>query len=334
MRIFLVSTILVILVLSVVLDSRDKEDPAHRTIQATYTANVEPIPQNTESLRVWVPVPSETSYQSIKALQIKSPYPAHLRHDPEFGNTYLYLEVPEPRLDTLTIQAKFQVDRRKVTNKILDSADGWDEAPAPLSQFLRAERLVTLSPRIRALAAKITEGMNTVEAKTKAIYDYVLRNVTYDKSVPGWGNGDTERVCIVGKGNCTDFHSLFISLARASGIPARFIIGFPVPEPVQGTVAGYHCWAEFYLAGHGWVPVDPSDASKSNDSARRNYLFGNLDPDRIQFTVGRDIRLDPLQSGEPLNYFIYPYAEADGKPITSTRMQLDYVNLPQLPKYN
>jgi hypothetical protein len=36
----------------------------------------------------------------------------------------------------------------------------------------------------------------------------------------------------------------------------------------------------------------------------------------VQFTVGRDIRLDPMQQGDPLNYFIYPYAELDGKTLT------------------
>ena len=61
----------------------------------------------------------------------------------------------------------------------------------------------------------------------------------------------------------------------------------------EGTVPGYHCWAEFYLPDKGWVPVDASDASKSADPKKRDYLFGHLDPDRIQFSIGRDIRLAP-----------------------------------------
>ncbi|MCI0447299.1 transglutaminase-like domain-containing protein, partial [bacterium] len=166
------------------------------------------------------------------------------------------------------------------------------------------------------------------DAKAKSIYSYVLGNMTYDKLLPGWGKGDTERACKLKKGNCTDFHSLFISLARASGIPARFVIGFPLPESSTGSVSGYHCWAEFYLAGHGWVPVDPSEASKTKDEYRREYLFGNLDPDRIEFTNGRDIKLDPPQAGEPLNYFVYPYAEADGVQVSNTTIKLDYQNLP------
>jgi transglutaminase-like putative cysteine protease len=91
-----------------------------------------------------------------------------------------------------------------------------------------------------------------------------------------------------------------------------------------GTIPGYHCWAEFYLDGVGWVPVDASDASKTMDTARREYLFGNLDPDRIQFTVGRDLRFDPPPCAEPLNYFIYPHAEADGRTLSPASIQLEY----------
>src|SRR5207248_8121488 len=49
---------------------------------------------------------------------------------------------------------------------------------------------------------------------------------------------------------------------------------------------------------------------------KKDYFFGAHDDNRVQFTVGRDIRLDPPQQGAPLNYFIYPYGELDGKPLT------------------
>ena len=44
---------------------------------------------------------------------------------------------------------------------------------------------------------------------------------------------------------------------------------------------------------------------------RREYFFGAHDENRVLFTVGRDL-VFPGMSGEPLNYFIYPYAEVDG----------------------
>jgi len=60
-------------------------------------------------------------------------------------------------------------------------------------------------------------------------------------------------------------------MMRSSNIPARFEIGFPLPEAkVEADIPGYHCWAEFYLQGTGWVPVDASEASKNpaNSSSR------------------------------------------------------------------
>jgi transglutaminase-like putative cysteine protease len=103
-------------------------------------------------------------------------------------------------------------------------------------------------------------------------------------------------------------------MMRSSGIPARFEIGFPLPESkAQGDISGYHCWAEFYIDGIGWVPVDASEASKN--PAKREYFFGAIDADRVMFTYGRDIRLSAEQKGEPLNYFIYPYAESNGQAI-------------------
>ena len=94
----------------------------------------------------------------------------------------------------------------------------------------------------------------------------------------------------------------------------RFFIGFPLKHEKEGTVPGYHCWAFFQAPAEGWIPVDASDAAKLHDPGRTRYLFGNLDPDRIQFTVGRDLVLQP-KTARPLNYFIYPHAEAAGREV-------------------
>ena len=113
-------------------------------------------------------------------------------------------------------------------------------------------------------------------------------------------------------------------MARASGIPARFEIGFPLKAELEtGSVDGYHCWAEFYIDGKGWIPVDSSEAQKNPD--RHEYYFGSLDPNRVEFTKGRDLVLNPPQKGEPLNYFVYPYVEFDGKPLKDkTRVKLNF----------
>jgi transglutaminase-like putative cysteine protease len=167
----------------------------------------------------------------------------------------------------------------------------------------------------------VTAGRTEPIDQAHAIFEHLVSTMKYDKTTPGWGNGDTERACDIKKGNCTDFHSLFMSLARAKGIPARFVIGFPLTA-ADGHVAGYHCWAEFYVKGKGWIPIDASDASKLADSGAREYLFGHLDPNRVQFTIGRDLRLSGASA--PLNYFIYPRAESEGALVGSGAVALDF----------
>ena len=60
------------------------------------------------------------------------------------------------------------------------------------------------------------------------------------------------------------------------------------------------------------MPVDISEADKHPEL--KQYYYGNLTENRVTFTVGRDIDLVPKQSGEALNYFVYPYVEVDGQP--------------------
>ena len=305
------------------------ERPAARRFEATYVATVEQVPAGLSRLEVWVPLPADARDQRIRNLRIESPYPGSMRREREHGVSYFYFSTEQPRPGPLEIRVSFEAERHEVLRpSLVRTAPRAAADPAELEKYLRPEGLVTLSPRVQALARQVTWGRRTSEQKARAIYDYVVNAMSYDKTAPGWGNGDTERACDVKKGNCTDFHSLFLSLARAEGIPARFVIGFPLNPEREGAIPGYHCWAEFYLPAEGWVPVDASEASKSHGPGRREYLFGNLDPDRVQFTIGRDIRLDPPPCAETLNYFIYPYAEGDGRAITPVAIRLEYRDRP------
>jgi transglutaminase-like putative cysteine protease len=186
--------------------------------------------------------------------------------------------------------------------------------------------MIPLNGIISQLSEQTTTGITDPLAKARAIYEYVVSHMRYDKSGTGWGRGDAVWACSSHRGNCTDFHSLFIGMARAAGVPARFKIGFPLPEDQhQGEIPGYHCWAEFYLDGLGWVPIDASEAWLN--PSRHNFYFGSLDPDRVMFTTGRDLLLVPPQKGEPLNYFVYPYAELDGQPYDGVKHQFSFRDL-------
>lgn len=284
-----------------------------RYVEFDYQVSLDRIPPETSQLNIWLPVMPENDYQVIEDIEIDPSRNSRLTFDKTYGNKILYYAFQSPQTP-LDIRISYKVHRREYSNKSgenLKLQTSPKENPEDLEKFLKPGRLVTLSAQVKQLASGITKGKATTVEKARAIYDYVFNNVSYDKTIPGWGRGDTERVCLVKAGNCTDFHSLFISLARASGIPAKFVMGIPLSEKEAGEIPGYHCWAEFYDEQQGWIPVDISEAWK--DKSKYEYFFGALSQNRLEFTQGRDIILEPSQKGEPLNYFIYPYIEADGK---------------------
>jgi transglutaminase-like putative cysteine protease len=293
---------------------------APKTFDATYVATVSGIPEGAKELKLWIPLPVTRGAQTVSNVAIDAPYTFE-RHK-EGGNEYAFATIANPPAGDLTVKVRFNATRHEETAIAPFETTA---TRAEVYRALQADRLVTLSPRVRKLADEVTAGRKGTMEQAKAIYDHLLATMTYDKTEPGWGKGDTERACDIRKGNCTDFHSLFMSLARAKGIPARFVIGFPLTA-ADGNVKGYHCWSEFYVKGRGWIPVDASDASKSSDPAVRAYLFGNLDPNRVQFTVGRDLTLTPKTS-QPLNYFIYPRAEADGREVGTPAIALQFREL-------
>jgi transglutaminase-like putative cysteine protease len=306
----------------------DQNPPPSRTFAFTYQVHVPPMKDATRRFLLWLPLPPQNEHQKIRDMQIESSVPHSQGRESEYGNSYVLFQ-PTPAQLEEGFDATIHFVATRFEHKVpLDSASTErvlmnDSSPPDLQRYLEADKLVPLNGVIADLAKEHTAGDTTTLAKARHIYDYVLATMRYDKSGEGWGRGDAVWACTSKRGNCTDFHSLFIGMMRASGIPARFEIGFPLPESkTEGEIPGYHCWAEFYLNGTGWVPIDASEASKN--PAKRDYFFGAHDVNRVFFTSGRDIRLSPEQHGEPLNYFIYPYAEVNGKPFSGMQTELSF----------
>jgi transglutaminase-like putative cysteine protease len=291
--------------------------PPGRTFNLTYQVTLKDIPAGAKRVRVWIPRASSDANQTVVLKKVDGPI--HLRETQEspFGNHMLYGEILHPQTRSSEFTVEYQVSRKEYSRGDFATLQKADHGSAPppknLSRYLEPDRLVPIDGKLKELADQQTQGKQGTVEKAHAIYDFVFQTVRYDKSGAGWGRGDSLWVCDAKHGNCTDFHSLFISLARAEGIPARFEIGFPVPSGAEGTIPGYHCWAEFFVTGLGWVPVDISEAWK--DPKKRDYFFGSVDANRVQFSLGRDLTLKPKQDGSPLNFFIYPYVEVDGKPF-------------------
>jgi len=287
------------------------QESRHFTFHYGFT--VKNIPAG-ERVRVWMPMAHSDAFQDVKVVSATGDLPLKKTRESRFGNEMYYAETAKAQAAELHFEVIYEVVRqeRVVLGRQIPhlEAAALDKRERQLD--LAPDKLVPVTGLPAELALKVTMDADTPLKKAWAIYDYVFSTLKYDKSGTGWGRGDVLYACDAKKGNCTDFHSLFIAMARSQGIPARFELGFPLPaDKHSGEIAGYHCWADFFEPQHGWVPVDISEAWKHPE--KKSYFFGAHDDNRVQFSMGRDLVLSPKQDGEPLNYFVYPYVEVGGK---------------------
>jgi transglutaminase-like putative cysteine protease len=278
-----------------------------RTFQFTYAATVTGLKPG-QTARIWLPVASSNSDQDVEILSRDLPAEGRIETEPKYGNRVLHVEAKADARGEVPVKVVYRATRREARG---EASAEMKENAKQLDRLLQADARVPITGK----PLELLEGKTVPQDEMKAarlFYDVVNGHMRYSKEGTGWGQGDAVWACENGRGNCSDFHSLFISLARANRIPAKFEIGFPLPEKRgAGDVPGYHCWAFFRPAGKGWVPVDISEANK--DPSRRDYYFGHLSAGRVAFSTGRDLELVPRQAGKPLNFFIYPYVEVDGK---------------------
>src|SRR3972149_1441918 len=242
-----------------------------REFRFSYELTVSSIPSNSGQIIIWMPVPESNDYQKISDLKISSPYPYTTYQESEYGNRILKIEAKGKVPETLLVSLEFTVRREAYSALGRPVRVNQEVARENLRRFLVPDLLVPISGPIKAEADKVVKQDMTSLQKARAVYEYVSSKLTYDKSGTGWGRGDAVYAC----------------------------------QALAGS------WAEFYLEGKGWIPVDASEGNKHPEL--REFYFGQLDANRVEFTLGRDIQIDPQRRIEHLNYFIYPFVLVDGK---------------------
>ena len=300
------------------------QDSRHFTFH--YTFSVRNLPAG-KRVRIWIPAAESDANQEVKVVSAKGDLPLKTTRESKYGNQLYFAETSSASQPELHFDVEYEVVRHERVTLV---GTAGKVIPASLASTerqrdLQPDVLVPTTGLPADLALKVTQGKTQPLDKARAIYDYVFTTMRYDKTGTGWGHGDVLYACDAKKGNCTDFHSLFIAMARSQAIPARFEIGFPLPpDKHSAEIAGYHCWSDFYIDGRGWIPVDISEAWKHPE--KRDYFFGSHDVNRIQFSMGRDLHLSPSQEGKPLNYFVYPYVEVDGREFPNVSLAFSFAD--------
>ncbi|OHD70756.1 MAG: hypothetical protein A2W19_04400 [Spirochaetes bacterium RBG_16_49_21] len=296
-----------------------KERIAVVTIRFETTA-----PLKAKKLRFWMPYPMSDEYQDITEVNVSGNYlKTGIYREPVFGNNILYAEWNTP-INEIQFRYSYKVKRRERLSKNFKN-NGVTFIADEYLKYTDLNRFGSAKLKIVNYANMITKDKIGALDKARAVYDWIINNMRRDPEVKGCGFGDVESLLESKGGKCADIHSVFVALARAAGVPAREVFGIRIPKGKEGDMTkAQHCWAEFYLPGNGWIAADPADVRKhilekklslKEASDIRAYYFGSVDESRVAFGTGDNIMLNPSQSGKALNYFMYPYAELDGKAL-------------------
>lgn len=164
--------------------------------------------------------------------------------------------------------------------RLTSSSDARIDAELPALQRRYALQLPAgFNPRTRALALQWRdEGADDAQVIQRALA-WIHRDFTYTLAAPPLGrNSVDEFLYDTREGFCEHFSSSFVFLMRAAGIPARVVTGYvggyrnPMGDYWVIQQSDAHAWAEVWLAGRGWVRVDPTAAV---DPARVFERYGS-----------------------------------------------------------
>ena len=279
-----------------------------------------------QEARLWIPYPTSDADQIVTNISVHGDYAESAVYtDRKYSTPMLYARW-DKGAKSRKLVFTFSVTRQEVVRKDFPKKEpAWD--PADYALYLTPTSRGPINGTVKDLADKIVGNRTTVYAKARAIYDWIVDNMYRDPATKGCGKGDVCSLLASRGGKCTDIHSVYIALARAVGVPAREVFGIRLGKKAKVDITKWqHCWAEFFLPGYGWVPIDPADVLKKRlvehlkpgdkkDREYRKYFWGAWDAYRVKLAVGRDLILNPRQAGAPLNTFGYPYAEIGGKPL-------------------
>lgn len=292
----------------------ESKTPKTRSGRVSISVDLSESSKN-QNAEVWILKPTDNNSQKISSITVNG--------ESADQSEYIHAEWDKSN-DSKKLTFNFDVEAKEISFKNLQSKG--EEVPDDIKPFLAPSKFIPIDGKIKEIADEAAKSETTILGKARAVYDWVVVNTKRDPDVRGCGVGIVEQTITKLSGKCADLSSVYVSMARAVGVPSREVFGLRLGKKNdQDMTGGYHCWAEFYLPGTGWVPVDPSDVRKymltekkelAEVSELREYYFGSVDEYRVALKYGgRGVVLAPPQKDQPINYLMYPYAEVDGKAL-------------------
>jgi transglutaminase-like putative cysteine protease len=257
------------------------------------------------TLRLWVPVPVTTDTQFDVSV-IRTDPAQYVKVSPsiegDIGIVYYEIPLDEQKEDIEVVvtfsfseyEQRFRVDPSKVKP--------YDTESHEYKKYTRSSQNIQITPEIKNAALSMVGDEQNPYNQAALIYRYITRNVYYSHAphfaLNTLGIAESVYVAEHGYGDCGSQSMYFSALCRSLGIPARTCGGLQLVPGLEGD----HFWAEFYIEGYGWIPVDVTvaeaadwsyNATENEREEFKDFFFQNLDNYRFVIQKDVDIPLTP-----------------------------------------
>lgn len=215
-------------------------------------------------------VPTDDKFQTVKALQPQANPTSNIEIDKTVLYTWNSLQ------DRYNFALESQIRTQNYVHEIPHINFPILDVPKEAEKYLSPTENIDINADIVDKATEISSGETDIFEVVFKIADWTRTNIRYDlNTLTATAAQKSSWVLENRQGVCDEMTSLFISMLRSVGIPARFVTGMVYTNTLYDF--GNHGWAEVYFPGYGWVPFDVTFGE-----------YGYLSPGHIKLSDSTD----------------------------------------------
>lgn len=215
---------------------------------------------------ILIPIPQTNQYQTVHSVSFDGGI--YCETDGS-RDTYARFEISDLAEDNVVVVVRSVITHNFITTDFsqIDPDLHYDETSDEYLLYTGATAGLFVDPNdptIISIADSIWSVSEGIVNYAFNCYNYVAAN--YEYLNPNTGLHPLSQILADGGGDCGNLSTIFISLLRSKGVPARHVVSVYAN-------GGFHVWAEFMMAGYGWIPVD---VTYHQSDAEGDY-FGHYD---------------------------------------------------------
>ena len=277
---------------SLLIAAFDKKQPTDKewkstlqpqTMKVLYTLTVKPdVVADGEKIRAWLPYPRQDIARQTNVKFINASQSDYTLSDDATNHTSIYMEklAEKGKPTVFSVEYEFTSQGEWIDLSMIDDTS-LNNYPSKIAEYT-AERKphILFTERLKSLTDEVTQNATGTKETVEAIYKYIVENYPWASALEYSTIKNIPEYAIENKkGDCGQVALLLIAMMRYKDIPTRWQSGWMMhPGEVN-----LHDWAEYYIDGVGWIPIDVSfgRADDEKSTLPKEFFLSGMDSYRL-----------------------------------------------------